>query len=180
MSQANDKVVVTGLAWVGSGFGAIESAIEKLFREAKQEITITAYSIGSSTDLLFEWLEAVLSRGVRINIIVNRLEAQPASVVSHLYNLLKCFPHFFLYQFMSDNEADLHAKVVIVDRKIALVGSSNISRRGLLYNHELSVLVENPSAENLARAVDILIASRYVSVVQIKALSDNQLSDLTH
>jgi cardiolipin synthase len=173
MSQVNHNVVVTGLAWIGSGFGAIESAIEKLFREAKQEITITAYSIGSSTDLLFEWLETALSRGVCINMIVNRLEAQPGAVVNNLYNLMNCFPHFFLYQFVSDDDADLHAKVIIVDRKIALVGSSNISRRGLLYNHELSVLVENPYAENLSRAVDILIASKYVSVVRLKTCTDN-------
>jgi phosphatidylserine/phosphatidylglycerophosphate/cardiolipin synthase-like enzyme len=165
MSQTDVFVAVTGLAWMGSGIGAIESAIERLFREAKSEITITAYAIGSSTDLLFEWLETALNRGVRINMVVNRLETQPDMVVSYLHRLVESFPHFFLYRFPSDEEVDLHAKVIVVDRRIALVGSSNISRRGLLYNHELSILIRNSAAEDIARAVDLLIASKYVSPV---------------
>jgi hypothetical protein len=49
---------------MGGGAGSIELAMEKLFREAKQEVLLTVYSMSSGADLLFEWLEIALSRGV--------------------------------------------------------------------------------------------------------------------
>ena len=48
--------------------------------------------------------------------------------------------------------------LVVAHRHMALVGSSNLSRRGLLNNHELAVLVEGLAAVDVARALDLLLA----------------------
>jgi len=66
----------------------------------------------------------------------------------------------------TQEQADLHAKVIVVDRKKALVGSANLSLRGLMNNHELGVVVEGPVAAEIARAIDMLMASPYTMPVQ--------------
>ena len=165
MNEIGNSVVVTGVAWMGHGIGSIESTLERLFREAEQEITLTAYAI-SSVDCLFEWLEASLARGVQVKLIVNRLATQPLDVVSRLRCLTDNYPHLHLYDFVHEGEADLHAKVVVVDRRIALIGSSNLSRRGLLANHEIAVVVQGAGAAIAASALDRLFANQYAVRVQ--------------
>lgn len=167
MSKTKVNIVVTGTTWMGSGVGSIESALEQLFREAEQEIALTAYAISSSADLLFDWLEMALARGILINAVINHLTEQPHDVVTRLRRLVTTYPHFHLYDFISEDEADLHAKAIVADRRIALIGSSNFSRRGLLKNHEIAVLVQGPVAAVAAGVLDRLFNSRQVVRVQV-------------
>jgi len=159
------QVVVTGLAWMGSGIGSIETAMEQIFREADREILITSYSISNATDLVLDWFEIALARGVLIRMVINRINTQPVEVMARLESLYRMYPHFYLYDFVDDQEYDLHAKVIVADRRLALVGSSNLSRRGLLNNHELALFVEGKSAEQVASAVDKLLLSHSISQI---------------
>ncbi|GAB4537262.1 MAG: phospholipase D family protein [Anaerolineae bacterium] len=158
MSENRVSVAVTGIVWMGKGIGSIESALGRLFREAGQEIMLAAYTVSSGADLLFDWLEATLVRGVHISLIINRLDTQPPDVIARLHQLAAIYPHFHLYDFVPESETDLHAKTIVVDRRLALVGSSNLSRRGLLANHELAVLIEGGAAMDIAMAIDCLLA----------------------
>lgn len=166
VSENRVSVVVTGTAWMGSGVGSIESALERLFREAEQEITLTAYTISSGADLLFDWMEGVLSRGVQVRLLINRLNSQPVEVITRLRQLAITYSHLHLYDFISDNASDLHAKAIVADRRLALIGSSNLTRRGILANYELAVLLEGPAATDVARVMDILLASGYAGRIQ--------------
>jgi phosphatidylserine/phosphatidylglycerophosphate/cardiolipin synthase-like enzyme len=158
MNESSQTIVVTGIDWIGSGIRSIESALGKLFQAAEYEIILTVYSITTGSDLLFEWLETALTRGVKIRMVINHFEDQHASAVNRLNDLMRQYHHLQLYDF-NRTESDLHAKVVVVDRKSALVGSSNLSKRGLLANHELAVLVQGPDAGSIARTIDRLIES---------------------
>jgi phosphatidylserine/phosphatidylglycerophosphate/cardiolipin synthase-like enzyme len=153
------SVAVTGLAWMGSGIGSIETAMERLFREAEHEILITSYAISTRADVFLDWIEACLTRGILIRIAVNKLARQPADVLARLHELNKAYPHFHLYSFDGEEAQDLHAKAVVADRNFAVVGSSNLSRRGFLTNHELALVVQGHSAEEVAFALDKLFLS---------------------
>src|SRR5579875_1675873 len=165
MSEINIRVVVTGTDWMGSGIGSVESALEQLFREAKQEIILTAYSISTRADLLFDWMRTALDRGVKISLIINRLDDQPYEVTTLLYQLADTYNHLQLYSFLSADHADLHAKVIVVDRQIALIGSSNLYRRGLQSNHEMAVLFNGTAAASAASGLDQLLKSQDVARV---------------
>lgn len=169
MNDEHLRVVVSGSTWMGSGLGSIESALHRLFTLANDEIIIVAYAISSATPLLFEQLAAVLQRGIRVRLLINRFLNQPPGVQQHFQNLHRSFPHLFqLYSFTpQSDEADLHAKIILVDRYYALVGSANLSLRGLMDNHELDVVIEGAGAAEIARAVDLLLASPYVSPVNL-------------
>lgn len=165
MKHANVRVVVSGSAWMGSGLGSIESALYRLFEQANDEVTIVAYAVSSAAAMLFEQLETVLQRGIRVRLLVNRFALQPAGVQRKCHELQRSFSHLMqVYSFIpQSNEADLHAKIILVDRKYALVGSANLSLRGLMDNHELGVVIEGAGAADIARAIDQLLASSYVS-----------------
>lgn len=163
MTQSKTNVLVTGIDWMGGGIGSIESAMEQLFQNATDEILLTVYSISNRTDLLFDLLDSALSRGVQTKVIINRFQKQPRAVVKRFQDMVGNYPHFLLHDFSGDNETDLHAKVIIFDRKAAIVGSSNLSWRGMVTNYEMAVLIEGSTVIVAAQAIDRLFASEHVS-----------------
>jgi phosphatidylserine/phosphatidylglycerophosphate/cardiolipin synthase-like enzyme len=160
----NDKtsILVTGINWMGAGIGSIETAMEHLFQDASDELLLTVYSISTRTDLLFDLLDAALSRGVQTKMVINSFEKQPRRVVKRLRDFVSKYPHFLLHGFSGGDQSDLHAKVIVADRKVALVGSSNLSWRGMVTNYELAALVRGDAAGVTAQAVDRLLASENV------------------
>lgn len=151
------QVVVSGLGWMGSGVGSIESAIDDLLSNARNEILLTAYSIGKA-DQIFDLLELALARGVRVRMVVNRLQEQHDTVRWRLNQFQQKYPYFALHSFEPGGErGDLHAKVLVVDRKRALVGSSNLSYNGMVLNHELALVAGAEDATKIASAIDTLV-----------------------
>ncbi len=159
------SVAVTGLAWMGAGVGSIETAMERLFREAEHEILITSYSISSAADAVLDWMALSAGRGVVIRFAVNKFSEQPYDVRTRLNKLNASYPHFTLFTFDGSDNEDLHAKAIVADRKFAIVGSSNLSRRGLLTNHELALIVQGHQAEIIASALDRLFASQALTKI---------------
>lgn len=148
---------------MGGGVGSIESAMKQLFQNARDEILLTVYSISNRTDLLFDWLEWSFSRGVEDRIVINKFGEPTQFVTEKLLHMATRYPHLFLYNFEGKGWSNLHAKVIVVDRNKAVVGSSNLSQRGMLTNYELAVLIEGAEAVTAAKAVDRLIASANVT-----------------
>jgi len=157
--MSKSSVVVTGLAWMGSGVGSIESALERLFTSAKQDLSLTVYALGTDPERITTWLESALVRGVAVRMILNRSEEQPAAAISGLKRLAASYPHFSLFRFSGPENSELHAKVIVADRRLALVGSSNLSWHGMVANHELALLVEGENAAAVASALDRLFHS---------------------
>ena len=167
MTDNHIRVVVSGDSWMGGGFGSIESALRDLLHGADDEVIIIAYAISSATQTLFQQFKKLLERGTRLRMLINRYEEQHESVKAGLSKLQKQFPGLFqLFSFIpSHAEADLHAKIILVDRKYALVGSANLSLRGLMDNHELGLVVEGDTVADLTRAIDLLFKSHRVQAV---------------
>jgi len=155
-SKNEVKIVVTGTDWMGGGIGSVESTLAELFKTATNEIYISAYSIGNSSDLLFEWVEKALLRGIRIKIVINRLNEQPSEVVSKLVNLANEFSYMSIFEFPSSEGVDLHAKIIVADHNRALVGSSNLSKRGIFTNYEMGILIDGQLAATVANKVNKL------------------------
>ena len=147
---------------MGAGIGSIESALDQLFRSATDEIILSVYTIGPGTDLLFRWLESALARGVQVSLVINALDDQPSDAVKSLCDINGRYEHFHLYDFQGEAGSSLHAKAIVADHRMALIGSSNMSRRGLLANHELALLVDGTAATAAGRAMDALIESPLV------------------
>jgi cardiolipin synthase len=57
---------------------------------------------------------------------------------------------------------DLHAKVICADERIAVIGSSNLSFRGLVSNYELGVVVRGEPARIIGDKLRTMFSSRSV------------------
>lgn len=170
MSENRARVVVSGSSWMGGGFGSIESAIHDLFAQATDEVIMTAFAVSGAARGFFREFETLLERGIKIRMLINRYDNQPDNVRGRLEGLRKKYPaQLQLLSFVSKNEeADLHAKIIIVDRQYALIGSANLSQRGLLDNHELAMVLEGPAVADIVKAVDLLLnSSQVVSVTTV-------------
>ena len=143
---------------MGQGVRSINSIIEEILPEANNEVQIVAYRITRGADDFLNMIASCLSRGVKVNLIINRFDCQPTDIKRRLLRFVKQFLHFGLFDFNPKDKAeDLHAKLIVLDRSKALIGSSNITWRGLVLNHELGVIVEGQSASKIGVLIDCLI-----------------------
>ena len=159
MTASDIRVVVSGSSWMGGGFGSIESAMHDLFARAGDEVVVVSYAISGAAGMLFQQMAGLLQRGIKVRMLINRYDNQHEAVRKELEKLRQQFPKTMLiFSFISRREeADLHAKIIIVDRKFALVGSANLSMRGLMDNHELGLVLEGVAVADVAKAVDLLM-----------------------
>jgi phosphatidylserine/phosphatidylglycerophosphate/cardiolipin synthase-like enzyme len=157
------SVVATGLSWIGGGTRSVEQTLLALVAEAKEEILVTAYSVTGGSGRVMDRLRRAVSAGVRCVFIVNRLGDQRADMRSSLEDLALHYPGVVaIYDFEDESTEGLHAKVVVVDRRAAVVGSANLTFHGLTSSHELGLLVRGPAAAAVASAIDQLTSSPQV------------------
>src|SRR5437867_11879781 len=106
------RVAATGSAWVGRGVGSVATAIEELLTDANDEIQIASYSLGESDSFLASLAEC-LSRGIKVEMIINKLRDQPRLAYSSLHKLRTRNVHFQLYSFNAPQSEDIHAKIIV-------------------------------------------------------------------
>lgn len=163
------KIAVTGTAWMGGGIGSVQSAIEELLSGADEEILIAIYEITAGANKFLDNLRNCLARGIRVTFIINRYFDKPLCIRKKLESLNNIFPYFELRNFEPEAKSDdLHAKLIVVDRSRALVGSANLTWNGLIGNHELAVVVYGKDASKIAELFDKLSRDKHVSRVENK------------
>lgn len=168
-TEANKvSIVVTGLAWMGGGIRSVESTIEDMLTNASDEIQVAAYMITGGAGEFLRLVQDCLHRGVRVTLIVNRLATQPEEIRTVIKDMARRFHHFVLLDFHPKDEQEyLHAKIMVADRSTALVGSPNLSWRGLVLNHELAVVITGPAAAKIGSLLDALGRDPRTSVVKV-------------
>lgn len=166
-SATSDRVsvVTTGLGWLGGGAGAIERTLIQLIETAQRELVLAVYVMSAGPSRVWEALEHAIDGGVSCTLLINRLNTQNRVTHERLQALrARHRPSFHLLDFVGETDSDyLHAKIVVADRQRALVGSANLTAHGMLLSHELAVVIEGPTAEQIAARVETLGRSRLVT-----------------
>jgi len=152
----NVEILATGPELIGKGIRGIEPVIEEIIRQADSEIHLMAYLVTPSAMRILELLDEAAERGVKITMVVNNLNSQDATIVSALNSMSKKYRHVKVFNFNDPEGRQLHAKVIVADRKKAIVGSANLSWGGMYSNYEIGLLIEGEPAWQLAAIVDFL------------------------
>ena len=152
------SLAVTGLAWLGAGVPSVQQEMMAIIGAARREITLCSYSITAGAAALFDELAVVASQGVLVTLIINNLRSQPSDIREKLRSRSPVSgQNLKLFDFSGpDLQQQLHAKVIVADRAVALVGSANMSFHGMVSNHELAVVLRGPVAEEIASRMDSL------------------------
>lgn len=154
------EIAVTGNRWMGKGTGSIWTLVREAFSKATNEIQIATYSITESSGEFFDLLDDALARRTRITMIINRFSSQPESVQERLLKLADKYRNLVLRDFNpDDNREDLHAKLIVIDHSTALVGSANLTWKGMVMNHELMIKLSGKSANAIGELLDRLSKS---------------------
>ncbi|MBC7700482.1 MAG: phospholipase D family protein [Massilia sp.] len=160
---------------------AIADDVDRIIRSAHQElIVISPYFVPGVRGLaLFKGLR---DRGVKVRVLTNSLATTDAPAVHIGYaryrtqllamgvELHELRPLLNAKQAklgsFGSSHASLHAKVVVVDRQSALVGSMNLDPRSAKLNSEMGVLMHSPEiAQQLALLFEeVSEASYYLSL----------------
>jgi putative cardiolipin synthase len=156
----------------GAGGNVIADRLTEVLARAEHEVLIeSAYFVpGAEGVALFA---AAVRRGVRVRILTNALAATDVPVVHAGYAPYRAAlldAGVELHEFrrrprgrrwvprrlaVATEETVLHAKVLVVDRRIAWVGSFNVDPRSVAINTEAGVLIESPGlAEELALHIE--------------------------
>jgi phosphatidylserine/phosphatidylglycerophosphate/cardiolipin synthase-like enzyme len=116
------------------------AVLADLIDEAQHEILLVSYATVPSNDVRSA-LDAAASRGVEITMLLERNIDNP-----QFNGLAEPFPHVAARRLcwpsaVRPSGASMHAKLLIVDRGTALVGSANLTGFGLERNLECGLLV---------------------------------------
>ena len=169
------EILATGPAFLRAGARAFEPVIDETLRDAKSEIQVMMFVLTPKSLPLLNHLERAAARGIRMTIIVNSLKKQDAEVREKLQTLAGDYDFVKLVSFTDERGGQLHAKIVIVDRETALVGSANLTWGGLFSNYEIGLLVRGDTAWQMAQMVDRLASKlEQESRIRGKVGSDSQ------
>jgi len=125
----------------GSGAGRLTAAtVTGLIGQARREILIVSYATHSEP-AIESALAAAAKRGVEITILAERHEDNPAYTAAD-----PPFPGLRAIRLrwpasLRPAWAALHAKIIVVDDSIALVGSANFTSRAMDSNFECGILI---------------------------------------
>jgi len=148
------EIAVTGNAWLGKGIGSIWTMVRNSFNPIPNNIKIAAYAVTEGDGEFFELLDNVLTRKANVTMIINRFYNQDEPAREKLLKLQEeHMDNFVLLNFdPEDKREDLHAKIIVADQ-VALVGSANLTWKGMVMNHELMVRLTGEPANSVAELI---------------------------
>jgi phosphatidylserine/phosphatidylglycerophosphate/cardiolipin synthase-like enzyme len=158
MLKLKPSLVASGRSWVGDTARSLDSALREVIDGAESELHVTLYSASEEALSIFDLLELKLERGIRVTLVANRLsESKERHARQQLESLAASFSEAHFYSFQPRSRLrNLHAKVVVADRREAVIGSANLSHRGLVENYELGIRLAGPVARDVSLLVDRL------------------------
>ena len=126
---------------IGTGptasFDAMPSCFSELIHSAREELVVTTPYFVPDEQLLFA-LTSAARRGVKtIMVLPRRCDSRIVAGTSRSYyeDLIKAGVELYEYR-----RGLLHAKTMVVDGKIGLIGSANLDRRSFELNFENNIL----------------------------------------
>lgn len=149
-------ILATGSELIEGEVRGTESVIRNIVKNASEEVHILAYTVSAEGMHIVGLLEAGLKRGIRVVLVINRLYEKNSGVVGSLLEMNRKYGRLVLADFCDPDGRDLHAKVLVADREVAVIGSANLSRRGMSSNYEVGVLIRDRSCWKLADMIDRL------------------------
>lgn len=125
-----------------SSFDAMPACFSELIHSARDELVVTTPYFVPDEQLLFA-LTSAARRGVKtILMIPKRCDSRvvAATAESYFEDLIKARVELYEYR-----RGLLHAKTMVADRKIGLIGSANLDRRSFELNFENNILFADPA-----------------------------------
>jgi cardiolipin synthase len=150
------QILATGPELVREGLRGIEPVMQEIILGANKEIQIVGYVFTPQANHMLMLVRQAAEKGISVTFVVNNFDSQNERIKSELLQLRKNYPRVKVVDFHDREGRQLHAKVVVADRKSAVIGSANFSWGGMVANYEIGVLIVGDAAWKLAQVIDRL------------------------
>jgi hypothetical protein len=163
------QVVWTGPKVEGSFLRATREVVRELLREARAELLVVGYWIAARDDgegiieeVIVSLADAV-TRGVAVSVVVDervRLDGRDnRRVLVSVWPAGVTLPKILTWRLPpGDQHLKLHAKVLVADRRDALVTSANLTSYAMDRNMEMGARIVGHPAGDIAKHFDLLEA----------------------
>ena len=140
------------------------SALSELVLSAERSITLVGYNISRGMGKILDYLEMKQNEGVRLCFLIDRYEKKES--FKEWLSSLSIKPE--VYDRPEDEESpftSLHVKCVVVDERVAMFGSANLTKYGTLKNIELGITIRDQIA---VRTIVSLLEDLKESLIRIE------------
>lgn len=169
MERLSKEQPVVEVAWTypgkaGPGLRTTGGVAREIIESSRIELLIVGYSITADptlTGLAGQTIEAIAragERGVVVTAILHR-EANRQALLG-AWRRGVSLPSIFTWPLADDDKASVHAKVLVADRRDALVTSANLTYHGFERNLEMGLRVIGRAAGEIHDRIHDLIRSR--------------------
>ncbi len=120
-------------------------ALSSILSQAECNILIVGYSIEPSATDIMDMLEKKSREGVRLTFMINRLDEKKGFL--EWTKRLDRRPELYTRPAdFEDFSSSLHIKCIVVDNKVAMFGSANMTYHGMQGNRELGLIIRDVTA----------------------------------
>ena len=162
-SASGTTQLVATLPGGGLGLPATRDAVRALLRGAEKELLVLGFSVTDE-----EFRDLVLRRGsagVRVTIVGDRISGGARDLWRSWPPGAAPLDAFEDVEPERDQHRRMHGKVVVADRRRALIGSANFTASGLGANFEFGVLVEGELPEKIVATVSRMVADGWLTKI---------------
>jgi cardiolipin synthase A/B len=168
------KIPVTEVVWTGpkvegSFLRASREVVREILRDANTELLVVGYWIAARDDgegIIEEVITSLayaIMRGVTVTVVVDERVRQDGrdnrGILISAWPLGAPLPKLLTWRLPpGDQHLKLHAKVVVADRRDALVTSANLTSHAMDRNMEMGVRIVGRPAVEIAKHFDLLAA----------------------
>ena len=150
----NSKILVSGKDFIRADFSAFVPVLEDMINSTENEIILATYVITDSAIHILKLLNDALSKGIKLKIIVNHINKEDVFFKKWVQKNRENYANF-VFKINDRKEYRLHAKVIISDRKKAIVGSANYTWSGMIKNFEIGTYLEGSEIWKLASLIEL-------------------------
>jgi phosphatidylserine/phosphatidylglycerophosphate/cardiolipin synthase-like enzyme len=131
-------------------------ALLKAIDEAREEIFVSMFSFRAGVhkrsypDRVLAHLGRAARRGVRVKVILEDTGKKSDELTLQNRQTKKLLEDQGVFVYVDSPKKTTHTKLIVIDQRLVILGSHNLTQSALKYNNEISLLVDN---HELAREV---------------------------
>ena len=132
-------------------------ALLKAIDEAQSEIFMSIFSFkagvhkNSYPDRILGHLAKAVKRGVKVIVILETTDNRSDELNIQNRETGKLLEEKGVQVYFDSPYKTTHTKLIVIDQRLVLLGSHNLTQASMKYNNEISILLDNPELAKRAR-----------------------------
>jgi phosphatidylserine/phosphatidylglycerophosphate/cardiolipin synthase-like enzyme len=132
-------------------------ALLKAIDEAQSEIFMSIFSFkagvhkNSYPDIILAHLARAVKRGIKVIVILENTGGYDYKLDAENQQTKQLLEEKSVKVYFDSPRQTIHTKLIVIDERLVLLGSHNLTQAALKYNNEISILLDRPDLAKRAR-----------------------------